>query len=180
MHLTDERLNEYLDNETADKAGIEAHLHACKKCAARLSDLQSLFADLDSLPDVELSANIAARFSLRPSLILQPPRWLTLTTTLQAAAALTALVAAAPFFSIMLSQMETPSFTTLLLQLQTRWTMFLNALSALAANPVEEFQLPITDYPLPIAELSALFIPLAVVSIFWVLGNGWLLRNQNR
>ena len=111
MHLTDEQLNEYLDNETANRAEIETHLDSCDECAARLSTLQTLFADLDSLPEVTLSRDLAARFRPRPSLTPQLPRWLTLTATLQAAAALVALIVAIPFFSIMLPQVDMPSFT---------------------------------------------------------------------
>lgn len=173
MHLTDEQLNEYLDNETANRAEIGSHLDSCDECAARLSTLQALFADLDSLPEVALSTNLAARFRPRPSLAPQLPRWLTLTVSLQAAAALVALIVAIPFFSIMLPQVEMPSFTTWLFEIQSLWTSWLDALS--------NYQLPITQFPnlatYPV-ELSTLFIALAIVSIFWIFGNGLLLRNN--
>lgn len=173
MHLTDDQLNEYLDNEIADKAEIETHLDSCNECAARLSTLQALFADLDSLSEVVLSHSLAARFYPRPSLPAQLPRWLTLTATLQAAAALVALIVAIPFFSIMLPQVETPSFTAWLFEIQSLWTSWLDTLS--------NYQLPITQFPnLPTypIELSTLFIALAIVSIFWIFGNGLLLRNN--
>lgn len=171
MHLTDQELNEYLDNESANRAEIETHLDSCDECAARLSTFQALFADLDSLPEVALSTNIAARFSPRPNLIPQLPRWLTLTATLQAAAALVALIVAIPFFSIMIPQIETPSFTTWLFEIQSLWTSWLDTLST--------FDLP-TFQPanIPTLEMSTLFIALAIVSIFWIFGNGLLLRNN--
>ena len=175
MHLTDEQLNEYLDNASTERALIETHLDSCDECAARLSTLQTLFVDLDSLPEVALSTNLAARFRPRPSLAPQLPHWLTLTATLQAAAALVALIVAIPFFSVMIPQIETPSFTTWLFEIQSLWTSWLDALS--------NYQLPITQFPnlttYPV-ELSTLFIALAIVSIFWIFGNGLLLRNQNR
>lgn len=173
MHLTDQELNEYLDNESANRAEIETHLDSCDECAARLSTFQILFADLDSLPEVALSTNLAARFSPRPNLIPQLPRWLTLTASLQAAAALVALIVAIPFFSIMIPQIETPSFTTWLFEIQSLWTSWLDTLS--------NYQLPINQFPnLPAypVELSTLFIALAIVSIFWIFGNGLLLRNN--
>lgn len=171
MHLTDEQLNEYLDNASTERAFIEMHLDSCDECAARLSALQALFADLDSLPEVTLSRDIAARFRPRPSLPAQLPRWLTLTATLQAAAALVALIIAIPFFSIMLPQVEMPSFTTWLFEIQSLWTSWLDTLST--------FQLP-TFQPsnIPTLEMSTLFIALAIVSIFWIFGNGLLLRNN--
>jgi hypothetical protein len=175
MHLTDEQLNEYLDNVSTERALIEMHLYSCDECAARLSTLQALFADLDSLPEVELSRDLAARFSPRPSLIPQLPRWLTLTASLQAAAALVALIVAIPFFSVMLPKVETPSFTTWLFEIQSLWTSWLDALS--------NYQLPnyqFTNLPTYPIELSTLFIALTIASIFWIFGNGLLLRNQNR
>ncbi|KAA0266022.1 MAG: hypothetical protein EDM79_16270 [Chloroflexi bacterium] len=181
MHLTDEQLNEYLDNETANRAEIETHLDSCDECAARFSALQALFADLDSLPEVALSRDLAARFSLRPSLTPSLPRWLTLTASLQAAAALVALIVAIPFFSIMIPQIETPSFTTWLFEIQSLWTSWLDTLSNLALGLAEGYQLPITQFPnLPAypVDLSTLFIALAIVSIFWIFGNGLLLRNN--
>ena len=175
MHLTNEQLNEYLDNASTERALIEMHLDSCDECAARLSTLQTLFMDLDSLPEVTLSRDIAARFTLRAAqnLPAQLPRWLTLTATLQAAAALVALIVAIPFFSIMLPKIETPSFTTWLFEIQSLWTSWLDALS--------NYQLPnyqFTNLPTYPVELSTLFIALAIVSIFWIFGNGLLLRNR--
>jgi len=175
MHLTNEQLNEYLDNEIANRAEIETHLDLCDECAARLSALQALFADLDSLPEVELSTDLAARFRPRPSLPAQLPRWLTLTASLQAAAALVALIVAIPFFSIMLPQVEMPSFTTWFFEIQALWTSWLDTLSNSQLPNYQFTNLP--TYPI---ELSTLFIALAVASIFWIFGNGLLLRNQNR
>ena len=173
MHLTDEQLNEYLDNETANRAEIETHLDSCDECAARLSTLQALFMDLDSLPEVTLSRDLAARFTLRAAqnLPAQLPRWLTLTASLQGAAALVALIVAIPFFSIMLPKVEMPSFTTWLFEIQSLWASWLDTLST--------FQMP-TFQPstIPTLEMSTLFIALAVVSIFWIFGNGLLLRNN--
>ena len=71
MHLTNEQLNEYLDNEIPNRAEIKTHLDSCNECAARLSTLQALFMDLDSLPELALSRDLAARFAPRPSLAPQ-------------------------------------------------------------------------------------------------------------
>lgn len=172
MHLTDEQLNEYLDNETANRAEIETHLDSCNECVARLSTFQALFADLDSLPEVTLSHDIAARFRPRPSLAVpQLPTWLTLTASLQAAAALVALIVAIPFFSVMLPKVEMPSFTTWFFEIQSLWASWLDAIST--------FQMPaFQPSNIPTLEMSTLFIALAVVSIFWIFGNGLLLRNN--
>ncbi|MDO9301711.1 MAG: hypothetical protein Q7T89_10020 [Anaerolineales bacterium] len=171
MHLTEEQLNEYLDNETAERAQIEAHLSSCDECAVRLSMLQHLFSELDSLPELELTRNLAAPFTLRvrPSLPAQLPRFLTLTVTLQAAVALTAIIIAAPFVIPLLPVIETASLTTLLFEIQSQWTAWLDTLS--------QFQMPVMP-ELPILEMSSLLFTLAGVSVLWILGNGLLLRNQ--
>ncbi len=62
MHLTDEQLNEYLDHETNERAQIELHLATCGKCSARLAALQDLFSEIKSLPELELSRNVAVHF----------------------------------------------------------------------------------------------------------------------
>ena len=61
MHLTDDQLNEYLDNESSERPQIESHLAECAECAARLTALQALFDEIQSLPEVELTRSIRAR-----------------------------------------------------------------------------------------------------------------------
>ena len=171
MHLTEEQLNEYLDEATTERVQIEAHLSSCEECAARLSTLQNLFTELDSLPELELTHDLAAPFTLRPSLPAQLPKFLTLTASLQAAVALAALIIAVPFVSALLPQIELPSFTKLFFQIQSQWTVWLDQLSTLN---LPTFQ-PIN---LPTLEMSSLLLTLAGVSVLWILGNGLLLRNQ--
>ena len=171
MHLTDDQLNEYLDEATTERAVIESHLDSCDACAARLFTLQNLFTELDSLPELELTRDLAAPFTLRPSLPAQLPKFLTLTAFLQAAVALAALIIAIPFVSALLPQIEPPSFTKIFFQIQSQWTVWLDQLSTLA---LPTFQ-PIN---LPTFEMSSLLFTLAGVSVLWILGNGLLLRNQ--
>ena len=171
MHLTDDLLNEYLDNETTERAQIEAHLASCGECAARLTALKTLFAELDSLPELELTHSIAARFTRDVNLTPQLPRWLTLTASLQAVLALITLIVAAPFVANLLPAIETPSLTVMLIQLQAQWTTWLDVLSTL--------QLP--QFPqLPPLEISSLMLTLTLAgaSVLWLVGNGLLLRKQ--
>ena len=177
MHLTDEQLNEYLDNEIADRAIVESHLSSCDECAARLTALQELFAEVESLPDVQLTRSIAARFTTRPNLTPQLPRWLTLTATLQAAFALILLIFAAPFVASMLPAIEMPTFTDLLVQLQSQWTTLLDILSRLGSG--QAFQVPALPQ-LPVLQISSLMLALTLAgaSVLWLVGNGLLLRNQ--
>jgi len=174
-HLTDELLNEYLDNELADSTQVETHLAECADCVGRLAAFQALFTELDSLPEVTLSKSLAAPFTRGSSLPAALPRSLCLTVTLQAALAVIAIILAAPFVTEFVSPylviVQMPSFTEIFIQAQSQWTTWLDALSA--------FQTP-TMPEIPVVELSGLIIAitLAGVSILWLVGNGLLLRNQ--
>jgi len=180
MHLTDEQLNEYLDNEILDRAQAELHLSSCDDCAARLAALQVLFDEIGSLPELALSSDIAAPIMRRVderAAALAVPRSLRLTVTLQAALAVIAIIFAAPivmqFFSPYLSRIQTPSFADMFLQLETQWTFWLDRLA--------QFQLP-TMPQIPGVELSGSFIMLTVAgaSVLWLVGNRLLLRNQTK
>lgn len=170
MHLTDDQLNEYLDKESSERAQIEMHLDSCDDCAARLSRLQDLFAELESLPELALTKSLATPFTLRPSLTTQLPHWLSLTVILQAAIALVALIVAAPFVIQLLPVVELPSVSDAFIQLQSQWTTWLDMIS----------QFPMRTIPTLPFKLSSMYLmsALAVVSVLWLVGNGLLLRNQ--
>jgi len=172
MHLTEEQLNEYLDNESTERAVVEAHLSSCDECAARLSTLQNLFTELDSLPELELTRDLAAPFIPRPSLPAQLPKFLTLTVTLQAAAALVVSILAAPFFIKVLPAIEMPSFGKVFIQIQAQWTAWLDVLSNIQMPTIPTFSF----------ELSSLYLmsALVAVSMLWLVGNGLLLRNPTK
>jgi len=177
MHLTDDQLNEYLDNEIADRAQIELHLSSCSECAARLDALRNLFAEIESLPDLTLSRDFAAAFTRQSNLSYQLPRWLRLTATLQAAIAVITIIFGAPFtmkfISPYLYDMQAPSFAEIFLALRSQWIAWLDRLSQLHIPSIPE---------IPIIELSSLVIVLTLtgVSVLWIVGNGLLLRNQNK
>jgi hypothetical protein len=172
-HLTDAQLNEYLDEAASERAQIEAHLISCGECSARLTDLQALFAELESLPDLALTRSLAAPFISPRSLPVQLPAWFPLTVTLQAAVALAALVIAVPFAIRLLPVPAAPSLGRVFIQMQTQWTAWLDMLPA-----ASQFKMPVL--PSLSFELSSLFLmsALAVVSMLWLVGNGLLLRDQ--
>jgi len=179
-HLTDVQLNEYLDNELRDQAQAELHLASCNECAARLTALRALFNEIESLPEIALSRDLAAPIMSRVSrrgAVPVVPRSLRLTVILQSALTVTAIIFAGPivmqFFSPYLSAIKTPSFADLYLQLQTQWTAWLDKLSQLQLPSMPE---------IPVLELSSWFVMLMVagVSMLWLVGNGLLLRDQNK
>jgi len=179
-HLTDVQLNEYLDNEILGRAQAELHLASCNECVARLTALRALFNEIESLPEIALSRDLAAPIMRRVSrreAVPAVPRSLRLTVILQAALTLTAIIFAGPivmqFFSPYLSRIKTPSFADMYLQVQTQWTTWLDMLS--------QIQLPAMPV-IPVVESSSWFIMLMVagVSVLWLVGNRLLLRNQNK
>ena len=169
-HVMDVQLNEYLDEATNERAQIESHLSSCDECAARLTALQNLFAEIESLPELALTKSLAAPFTSPRSLPAGLPRWFPLTVTLQAAVALVSLVVAAPFVIQLMPAIQAPSLSTVFIQLQTQWRTWLDMLS--------QFQTP--TIPTFSFELSSLYLmtALVVVSMLWLVGNGLLLRNQ--
>ena len=175
MHLTDEQLNEYLDHEASDRVQIELHVASCKDCSARLSALQDLFSEIESLPELELSPDFAVGFISSPNQPVPLPRSLTLTATLQAALAVLGTIAAAPFVMQFISSyvpnLSTPSLVDVFMQLQNQWTVWLDALSTLPTPTIPE---------IPAINVSSLFVMSTIigVSLLWLVGNGLLLRNQ--
>ena len=178
MHLTDAQINEYLDHETNERAQIDSHLTVCADCAARLAAFQTLFAELDSLPELELTHSLraasvwdAARVPSPLDLPAPLPRFITLAAALQAAIALIALVLAAPFVTNMLPVVEAPSFTDFALQAQT--------LVASLSDVVMQIQIPALPHiPAPEIPSLVLSLTLAGASLIWLVGNGLLLRKQ--
>ena len=178
MHLTDGQLNEYLDNESSERVQIESHLAECAECAARLTALQALFNEIESLPEVELTRSIAASFTRPSSLLAQPPRWLRLTATLQAVLALIAIFFAVPITSRYLTQVlrvvSVPSLSDVLIETQMYFVMWLQVIQSfrLPAIPTGTFTLP--------EELSPTTLSVSLLCIFliWLIGNWWLLRER--
>jgi hypothetical protein len=174
-HLSDELLNEYLDNALHNRVQVESHLSQCADCAARLAALQILFVEIGSLSEEAFTRNLAAAVMLKVRGSRALPRWLTLTMGLQAAAALIVLIIAAPFViefaSASMPVLQLPSLTDTLIQLGSEWTLWLDTLS--------QFEIPVMP-EIPLFEVSSLYflLTLAGASMFWLVGNGLLLRNQ--
>jgi hypothetical protein len=174
-HLSEEQLNEYLDDESREREQIELHLATCNECAARLDSLRALFNELDSLPELALSRDLAAPVMRTLSLPGQLPKWLTLTALLQTALALVAAFIAAPFImefaSASVPVLQMPSLGDAYIQLQLQWNLWLDMLSTIQMPSMPE---------IPVMEMSSLMLMTTLVGVFmlWLVGNGLLLRNQ--
>ena len=174
-HISDVQLNEYLDHETNERAQIELHLSTCEECSARLAALQDLFSEIESLPELELSRNVAARFMPNRRLPAKLPRSLTWTLTLQTVLAVVAMIVAAPFVlqfaSSYTTSLSLPSLLDVFMQLQNQWAAWLDTLSTLPFPTIPE---------IPVVHVSSLVMMFTIIGVFllWLVGNGLLLRNQ--
>jgi hypothetical protein len=174
-HLTEAQLNEYLDNAIKDRTNVELHLSSCAVCTARLMALQTLFAEIEALPEVAPSRNLTAPVIQKVGRPHVPPSWFTLTLGLQVALTGIAAVVVAPyaiqFVSSSLPALQAPSPIGMFLQLQTQWNTWLDMLS--------QIQMPGLPEP-PRVEVSSLFMMFSIagISVLWLVGNGLLLRSQ--
>ena len=62
-HLTDDTLNEYLDDalDGVARQAVAAHLASCPTCHQTVAEMQNLFATLAQLPELPLSADLTGR-----------------------------------------------------------------------------------------------------------------------
>ncbi|MGQ0603669.1 MAG: anti-sigma factor family protein [Anaerolineales bacterium] len=185
-HLTDELLNEYLDQALpADgRSQVEAHLAGCAECVARLDSLRSLFATLEALPTVplarDLSAGVLARLP-QPEPMLQPAlNWVVIA---QAVATAVLLAIAAPIFTTNVLPADLTSLSQPLLQigadllagLQAQWLSLLSTLAQWSSWPLAGARSLTT----PLAGTPAVLIGAitAMLVLLWIMGNGMLLRS---
>lgn len=174
-HLSDELLNETLDETLAPeaRAAAEAHLAACPDCSARLAELRALFADLDSLPDLPLEVNLApailARLEQTTSLP-RPIRWL---TALQAIGAVLAASLVWPLAKTMLPAWNLPPLQNIF---SKSATSLLQAITDFRLPPLV-FDLPSLNLDLPAATLT---VTLLGAALLWLVANGLLLIPRSR
>jgi hypothetical protein len=178
-HLTDEILNEYLDDALppAARAEVELHLRGCADCDLRLGELADVFSTLASLPDLELARDLSVDVTRTVAAQSIPtlPRFLKWTAVLQAAASLVVLTASLPLLQTMIT-VDIPAVTlpTALDLLARLDRVMLNLQTFLV-----QFQLPTLRLTF---EFSSLFVTVAVfgVTLLWLVGNGLLLRSSNQ
>jgi hypothetical protein len=166
-HLSEDLLNEFLDNEltSESRAAVEAHVAECVECRSRVDELRSLFVELKQLADELPSHNLSTL-----ALTSLPQRRLNLLIRLvlavQAGLALGILIAI----------------------FRNAWKYILGGVNGLhpwewLSHPISvklpaiELSLPkLTAFKMPIP-LPILIAILVIVLAFWWLGNLRLLRD---
>lgn len=174
-HLSDDTLNEYLDETLAPelKAEMDLHLAACELCASRLLELHVLFGELESLPELHLRVDLSAAIRARlvdGAPLPRPVRWLALT---QSIVAIFAAILAWPLIEAFLQLMLLVSPTDIFAGATLLW------LEATASLRWPEFTFEMPALGLDLTS-SSLLIVMAGVFFLWVVVNGLLIIPRSR
>lgn len=174
-HLSDETINEYLDENLAPglRAEVEAHLTICPPCSARLDELYALFASLDSLPNLPLEVDFAPVILARleqSTRLPGPIRWL---TAIQAISAVFAASLAWPLAKTMLPAWNLPDLSDIFPQ----WATSLLQIFSQVRLPNVTPHLSILHLVLPTNTLTMTMLGAALL---WLATNGLLLIPGSR
>lgn len=186
-HLSNEKLNQYLDGVLSSRAQarVEEHLARCEACTERMSEIAGVFSALDSLPEVPLTTDLAPGIveNLRSrSLLANRPSgrstWhLGLALAAEVVGAMALLGLARPEAVPWLAPMAMPGFTTAVGSVLEEAAVFLSAALA-TPDPLglEALLFRVSVPGVPWASVSSLMTLLAGSTLVWLLGNGLLLR----
>lgn len=198
-HLNDDTLNEYLDEALAPAAcaQAEAHLAGCGACSARLASLRTLFASLETLPDLALERDLAPAVTQAVRRIRTPRRaakveprhpLYRLIFPLQALAALVLLTFAWPFAASQLdglTHLTLPAVSVLSDFLATVQDVV--TVTDLPARLWAELQRGTQPIWSAFQTRTALDVPLnlllavaASTGLLWLLSHVWLLHHPQR
>lgn len=88
VHLDDDTLNEYLDNnlEPSSRTAVDQHLEGCADCRRRADDLRLVFQALDSIQDIAISSDVSSEVMAqiqKPEAASRIPLWLAVLITFQ-------------------------------------------------------------------------------------------------
>lgn len=184
-HLDDFTLNEYLDHALDERArrAAAAHLGGCPACRAKLDAFQSVFTELDALPETHLEHDLA------PAILARLPRktpvriW-TRTFAAQVGAAIGMLfwLMMQAIQRVKFPQLSLPKLPTLDVQtLSVRILSFQFPIPDLRL-PALNYQLPAINFQIPTFNLqpSTTHIVALCISalLLWVTGNVVLLRSR--
>jgi hypothetical protein len=185
IHLSDDTLNELLDNALPPARRDEAlaHLAGCPACAARRDALHALFADLDSFPDLPLEIDLASRVLAHLEQPVRLPgalRWL---AWAQGLAALLALALAWPLLAALTPGLNIPALTPAWVDMTTRLSVdWLDLINRLSTDHFQRFDWLNAGSSTLASDLPALTLAsLATCALLlWLVGNAFLLKPHSR
>ena len=175
-HLTEETLNEYLDNTLAlsARADVDAHLAICVHCTAEVSAMRSLFVAIESLPEAPLQRDLTSSVLAGiPAPVVHAsasslPRMVRWALLAQALVVVVSLALVWPLLDLSALQMPiAPPDWSALARFAGSWS------SWLVRFTLPDFTKPFSLHLVP----PALLLTLTLVSacLLWLVGNGLLL-----
>ena len=183
-HLTDDVLNEYLDEALSAelRAMADDHLRACRTCTGRLAELSELFSALKGLPEMPLERDMsphvvdtlksrARAASTSPS----SPTWrLGAVLAVELVGALALLGLAWPEALAWVTRAAGANVTAPLIALLDEAARISYSVSLVQF--LEAYLLSLRAPSIPWASASALVTLLGTSAVAWLVGNGLLLR----
>jgi len=186
VHLTDEVLNEYLDDALSAelRAAADDHLRACMTCTGRLAELSELFSMLNGLPEVPLERDISphvidslkSRTRAESASLSNPTLRLGVVLAVEVVGALALIGLVWPEALDWVTQAAGANAMgpfTALLDEAARISYSLSVV-----QPLEAFLSSLRAPSIPWASASALVTLLSTSAVAWLVGNGILLRAQ--
>jgi anti-sigma factor RsiW len=182
MHPTESEIQAYLDSELepARMIEIESHLHGCPICAAKWRALHTVIASIETLPNQPLQRDLAPAVlaAIRPRTRI--PWGLALWATLQAIAAGILLVftwsqvrtSIDPLLHNLLPLVDSVPNKALFAGLFKAWDEMILIFEGLLMKGVTVTQMWESVGP----QLAKHGLWLAFILVFWVVGNGLLVR----
>jgi predicted anti-sigma-YlaC factor YlaD len=169
-HLSENLLNEFLDNEIAEETRleVEAHISGCLECRKRMEELRALFVELTQLSDESPTCDLSA-LALRRLPRSGLSRKARLALAVQAGAALGFLIGIFKYaFGFILAM-------TTNWHIMKEWERLSNPMSIkLPIIELPSIEFPAYRMPIPVPILVVMLI---IVVAFWWRGNTRLLQN---
>jgi anti-sigma factor RsiW len=187
-HLDDYTLNEFLDLALDEPARVEteSHLRTCAECRARLEELQLLFAELETVPEIHLD------YDLTPDILVRLPRKEPVHAPWTWTRAFAAQLGVAVGFVLWLGIQIVPLVSAPQVFIPNIQPLNLRTLTARLLSvqiPIPEFRIPVFNYQIQTFDLqlpafhlqlsTTHAVALAVSTLLlWVVGNVILLKGR--
>ncbi len=193
-HLSENQLNEYLDNmlDNDSRQQAETHLASCVQCRAELTELETLFSTLGELPEIPITHDLTQDVLTRlPKKMQVPALWRQPAFVMQSLLTIALVAFSIPAFTSFFEEHILPwesSFTLPVITLPTLAETTAEFTELLAWQFEFTYTLPelVIETPtmptissLPISpEPGIMLVLVAVATILWGFGNFSLLRNK--
>ena len=183
-HIPEAQLHAYLDSalDEGERIRIDAHISACQECHQELENIKALFAEIESMPEIQLEIDLAP---IVTAAIKRPYQITTRWKLAISAQTIIALIVLGISWSMMNVEFLLPQIPTISFDLQAtvaEINITINSFfNSLVKSITELFQNSgglVEDSSPTISTIYLL--PLAIsATLLWLVGNRVLLNNTN-